>query len=246
MHLLYLDDSGSVGNIADKHIILAGLSVPEKLPHWLSQALDKVAEKIWPDSPWSLEFRGSDILNGKRHWRGIGRDQRIEAYCEALRILTSTKEVRLFGAVINKLACSPADPMENAFEQVASRFDHMLMRLHHKGLTQRGLIVLDKSSYETSLQNLALEFKLRGHKWGKLHNLSEVPLFVDSRATRLIQYSDLIAHALRRYYERGESTYYDIIVDKFDAEGGVTHGLTHYTPPGSLCGCIACSQRARD
>lgn len=50
--------------------------------------------------------------------------------------------------------------------------------------TQRGVIILDKSSYETSLQGLSREFRLDGHRWGQLHNIAETPLFVDSRATQ--------------------------------------------------------------
>ena len=245
MHFLYLDDSGSVGNASDKHIILAGLSVPEKLPHWFSQALDRIAKQVWPSDPDHIEFRGADIFNGKRHWRGVEREPRMKAYFDALKVLNSSADVRLFGAVIHKASASPADPMEKAFEQMASRFDHMLMRLHRKGDTQRGVIVLDNSSYETSLQKLAVDFKKIGHTWGKLHNMAEVPLFVDSRATRMIQYADLVAYALRRYYERGESKYFDIIKNKFDAEGGVIHGLTHFVGPKTNCNCLSCKQKTR-
>ena len=198
MHLLYLDDSGSVGNASDKHVVLAGLSVEEKLPHWLSQNLDRLAEKIWPDSPQSLEFRGTDIRGGKRHWRGVGKNDRERAYADALQLIASTSpKVRLFGAAIHRDACGAEDPMEFAFEQIISRFDKYLARLHKAGDTHRGLIILDKSSYETSLQGLAKDFRDFGHRWGNLHNICDVPLFVDSQATRLIQYADLIAHALR-------------------------------------------------
>ena len=48
------------------------------------------------------------------------------------------------------------------------------------------------------LQSLAAEFKAVGHSWGVTHNLAYVPLFVDSRATRLIQYADLVAYAMWR------------------------------------------------
>lgn len=245
MHLLYLDDSGSVGNATDRHVILAGVSVFERQPHWFSKRLDAIASRLWPDAPPSLEFRGADILGGKRHWRGLERDVREAAFCEALGVLASSEQVRLFGAAIHKAAVSPADPMEAAFEQMCSRFDQMLGRFYKAGDTQRGLIILDKSSYETSLQKLSLEFKVDGHRWGRLHNLADVPLFVDSRATRMIQYADLVAYALRRYYERGEAKYFDIIKGRFDANGGVVHGLTHQRPITSECGCACCAQRGR-
>ncbi len=228
MHLLYLDDSGSVQNASDNHVVLAGLSVYERSPHWIAQALDKIAADIWPDNPQGVEFRGTDIVGGKKtYWRGVRPAQRRDAYIRALRAIILTKNVRLFGAAVHKSAVAPEDPMELAFEHMASRFDRMLGRLHKNGDTQRGLIVLDKSSYETSLQGLATTFRTEGHKWGQLHNISEVPLFVDSKATRLIQAADLIAHAMFRYYKRGDATYFDVIRRAFDASGGVVHGLTH-------------------
>ena len=243
MHLLYLDDSGSVKNASDRHIILAGLCVFERIPHWLSRSLDNIAKAVWPQDPYHIEFRGVNIFSGRKQWRGVSQEKRREAYRDALTILATSPHVRLFGAAIHKAAYSPNDPMEYAFEQISNRFDRMLGRLHKTGDTQRGLIVLDKSSYETSLQTLALNFRRDGHRWGQTHNLAEVPLFVDSRATRMIQYADLIAYALRRYYEKGDSTYIDLLGPKFDAEGGVIHGLVHYTPAGSGCNCIACRQR---
>ena len=230
MHLLYLDDSGSVHNAADNHFILAGLSVHERHPYFLSRRLDRIAQDVWPDNPAGIEFRGNEMFSGRRHWRGVRKEHRLEAYVSALGAIRETSGVRLFGAAIHKAAISPNDPVDYAFEQLCNRFDRMLGRMHKAGNGQKGLIVLDKASYETSLQKLAVQFRSEGHRWGQLYNISEVPLFVDSRATRLIQLADLVAYAIRRYYVNGESQYFDRISRSFDAEGGVVHGLVHYTP----------------
>ena len=243
MFLLYLDDSGSVQNASDRHIILAGIAVFERQLHWLSLKLDEIARQIWPDNPHNLEFRGADMLGGKKHWRGVQKAQREAAYRAAMETLGQSPYVHIFGAAIHKAARSPVDPMEYAFEEICSRFDRFLARHHSRGNTQRGLIILDKSSYETSLQQLAQDFRLMGHRWGQLYNLMEVPLFVDSKATRMIQYADLVAHAMRRYYERGESTYFDLFSQRLDTVGGVVHGLTHFKPPAEPCVCMACRMR---
>jgi hypothetical protein len=195
MHLLYLDDSGSVRNASDRHIILAGVSVFERLPYWFSRELDVIAREICPEAWEDLEFRGADIFAGRKLWRKVKRDIRENTYSKALEVLgRSSSQLRLFGAAIHKAAISPEDPMEYAFEQLINRFDRFLTRLHRRNDTQRGIIILDKSSYETTLQGLAHEFRIDGHRWGQLHNISETPLFVDSRATRMIQYADLIAY----------------------------------------------------
>ncbi len=243
MYLLYLDDSGSVRNANDRHIILAGLAVFERQAHWFSSRLDTIAQRIWPQEPLQLEFRGSDIFGGKKQWRGMEKVLRINVYREALRELGHSNQVHLFGAAIHKAAISPNDPMEYAFEQVCNRFDRFLGRLHRQANTQRGLIVLDDSTYETSIQGLARNFRTIGHRWGQLYNLADVPFFADSRATRMLQFADLVAYAVRRYYENGEAAYFDLIADRFDSEGGVIHGLTHYTPAGANCNCHPCRQR---
>ena len=243
MHILYLDDSGSAANAQDEYVILAGLAVFERQAHWFSKELENLANSIWPDNPHNLEFRGTDILTGKRHWRGVGKDDRAKAYQNALQVIARNKHARLFGAAVHKASVSPNDPMEYAFEQICNRFDRFLGRLHKSGDTQRGIVVLDESSYETSMQSLAKEFGTKGHTWGQIYNFAEVPLFVNSRATRLIQYADLVAHATRRKFEQGDNSLFDIFAHKFDSVGGVVHGLYHCKPPDVECVCPFCRQR---
>ncbi len=74
---------------------------------------------------------------------------------------------------------------------------------------------------------MARDFKSTGHTFGRLRNLAEVPVFIDSEASRLIQLADLVAYALFRHHEFNDSTYYDVIRNSFDSEGGVVHGLYH-------------------
>lgn len=69
-----------------------------------------------------------------------------------------------------------------------------------------------------------------GTRWGNLRNLAETPLFVDSPASRLIQIADLLTWAVWRRYEQGDARYFDRVAGRFDAEGGVIHGLIHFEP----------------
>jgi hypothetical protein len=56
----------------------------------------------------------------------------------------------------------------------------------------------------------------------------------------LIQAADLVAYALRRAYERGETEYLDILKPGFDGVGGVVFGLVHALPAEEVCDCHAC------
>ena len=130
---------------------------------------------------------------------------------------------------LDKIAArfDPASPetIEYGFEQLASRFDHYLRRLHNEGNEQRGIIIFDKSTYERTIQSLARIFRESGHRWGSLRNFAEVPIFIDSQSSRLIQLADLVAYAIFRNFELGDNQFYKIIANRFDAEGDAIHGL---------------------
>lgn len=145
---------------------------------------------------------------------------------QSLRTIAESHESnRVFAVAVRKNTISPQDPIEYAFEQIASRFDYYLQRLHRNGDTQRGIIVFDKATYETTVQSLATDFKTVGHTWGVIRNLAEVPLFLESKASRLIQVADIIAYAVFRCFEHNDDSFFSIIEKRFDAVGGVIHGL---------------------
>jgi hypothetical protein len=230
VYLLYLDDSGSVSDPKQNHFVLAGLSVFERLPHWIEQELDQIALRFArdPNCLYDVEFHASPMFGGHKVWRGFPKADRLEAIKDALRLVRKyhPRDLRLFAAVLEKQNFSGQDMIEEAFTQVCSRFDHYLMRLYRNTQNpERGLILFDKSSTEARVQTLARDFKYSGHQYGKTRNYAEVPVFLDSKASRLIQLADLIAYAIFRHVEFQDSQFFEIIESCFDSEGGVVHGL---------------------
>ena len=226
MYLFYADGSGSSGDPTQQYFVLAGFCIFERQGFWIAKELDDIAARFNPADPLSVELHGNPMNSGKGIFRRFPKADRITAIEDALKIfLASHPSNRLFAAVVKKSVISPADSVEFAFEQPSSRFDHYLARLHKSGDSQRGVIIFDKSTYETTIQSLATDFRTLGHQWGVLRNLSEVPLFLDSKASRLIQLADLIAYAIFRNFEIGDDTFFSIIKNRFDSEGGINHGL---------------------
>jgi hypothetical protein len=91
---------------------------------------------------------------------------------------------------------------------------------------QRGIAIFDKSTEEITIQRLSHVFINTGHQWGKrLNNFAEVPLFLDSKMSRLIQVADIIAYAIFRHFEYNDSKYFSIIQNCFDADGSSIYGL---------------------
>ena len=226
MHLLYVDHSGDAKDPNLQYVVFAGVSVFERQGYWLSQELDKIATRFNPADPASVELHGSPMRQGRDGWDQFAVPDRVQAMIDALTVLAASHPTnRIFACVVEPAAVSPNDSVAYAFEQLASRFDQYLMRLHRQGDTQRGVIVFDEATYETSSHNLAGDFRSVGHTWGVLRNLAEVPLFLDSRASRLIQLADLVAYAIARHYERCDSQFFNVIQQRFDKEGGTVHGL---------------------
>lgn len=250
MYLLYLDDAGSVGNPNERYLVLAGICVFERQVYFLQEALERVAENTGHTDPTNLELHGNAIFSGRGFWRKLKREERRRIICHGLAGVRSLQgHWALFGAVVDKATVSPEDPTEYAFEQLCNRFDRFLHRLYLSDKSrqgsngQRGLVILDKSTKETKLQALATEFRKTGHRWGTLRNFSDVPFFVDSQATRAIQYADLAAYALYRKFEKGDDEFFEVIADAFDCHGGTVHGLHHRKAPEVFCDCPGCGPR---
>lgn len=222
MYLLYLDDSGSTANTDDPYLVLGGFSVFERQIHWLTSELDKLAARYNPSDPNSVEFHASEMFSRRiPPWRGMSSEQARQAIKDVLGVLARSHEsTRAFACAVHKASYPNADSMEIAFEDLCNRFDLQLKRFYSAGEPQRGIIILDESSYETSLQRMAREFRSLGTRWGVLRNLADIPLFVKSNASRAVQLADHVAYAVRRRYAAADTSYIDIILPKFDADRG--------------------------
>ena len=157
-------------------------------------------------------------------------------------VAKSYSSARLFASAIEKKTC-PGDPVEVAFEDLFKRFDSFLDRGRATGERDRGLIVLDKTTRETSLQTLSREFRKVGTRWGALKNIADTPFFVDSRASRRVQIADHVAYAVFRRYNAGDAPYFDAIASRFDEADGVVHGLCHMHSERFTCRCPGCLSR---
>jgi hypothetical protein len=248
MHILYVDESGSVDNPKEKFFVLAGVSVFERGLYHLIEALDQTVREFGLGDPTDIELHGSPMYQGSNApWRSVPRPQREGMIKAALSKLgPRNPSIRLFGIVVDREAVSPRDPVQMAFEEICNRFNLYLMRRNNRSRpeeSQRGLVVMDNTRHEQPLQALARQFRIDGTRWGQLRNMAEVPLFVDSRASRLVQIADLVAYSMWRKYEHKDGRFFDDLVPFFDSEGGVIHGLVHHKSRNDQCYCPACLSR---
>ncbi len=247
LYLLYLDDSGSAGNQTEQYFVLGGLAVFEAQVDWFTRKLDELAEGFDPSNPTGVEFHASEIFARRAQpWKDMNQDDARGVIKSVLQVAADSYDsARVFACAVDKTSLPPGiDPVEFAFEDLCSRFDQYLTRLHRGGDRHRGLIILDKTTQETSLQRLTQDFRRLGTKWGtSIRHLADVPFFVDSTASRLVQVADHIAHAVFRRFNSGDTQYFDIIAPKFDSVDNVIHGLAHKTNSNAKCLCPACLSR---
>lgn len=226
MHLLYVDESGTPSDSTLNHFVLSGISVFEKQTHWIEQEMNAIAARFNADDPYERELHGSPMRGGRDGWKNFSFNDRKQAIKDCLALLTQKhRDIRIFACVVPKGALDGKDVITESFYQISSRFDMYLSRLHRQGATSRGVAIFDKSSTEKSIQSLARTFKDTGYEYGKLRNFSEVPLFLDSKASRLIQLADLVSYSIFRKFEFNDDEFYKIIENRFDYHNGKVHGL---------------------
>lgn len=221
MHLLYLDESGHSHDPASDFFVLAGFSIFERQTHWLEGQIDPIAQRFSKINPRDIEFHGSPMRSGKDQWKGVSPQDRVQAVVDILTLLGDKQlKLKVYASVIEKKLLPPDDILSRSFEDVAHCFDGFLKTLYRKSDPQRGLVILDKSSYEEKIQTLSHVFKHIGHANGQLRNFAEVPLFLDSKASRLIQMADLIAYWIFRHYQSGDSRGFELIRPNIARYGG--------------------------
>lgn len=201
--------------------------------------------QYFPDYSRPINLHASELGASdetvKAPYNELSASRRLELLRDVYPIIAQSRS-RLFGVVIEK-SLIPENQYERAFEEVVSRFDQMLGRFFSQGDQQRGLIVVAESSYKENLELLARQIAEQGHSWGETHNLADIPYFAPAGSTRLLQLADFVSNAIFRRYESGDARAFDVIMPRFDQEGGRIHGLVHLTPNRSNCYCPACLSR---
>ncbi len=255
MYLLYLDESGA--HAGSPAYILGGIAVHEDDVYHLNQRLDTMLGAKLPAGYAAIDFElhGAEIKSPTSRkqpspWAQFSYGHRLDllrgAYSSigGFTCMDPQYPCALFGAVVDRRAY--ADHKQRAYEEILHRFDEMLGR---GGEHRRGIVIHDESHVEKSLQAWTQRWReVAGRIPGTLGHIVDVPLFADSRASRMIQAADLVTFGLWRYYglQSPDTTWIDYLWPRFDAVDGRMHGVIHVNPGFSKgkCGCPPCQARS--
>ena len=246
MHLLYLDESGARPDSA--YFVAAGLVVHEQDAFALGGKLHTLMRGL--GFGWEKhELHAQYCRSGKGPWRRVTKEKRAQIASDTARILArpvnAGRVPRLFAVAVDRASFPRIDPVERAYEELFLRVDSYLHRLHAAGDSHRAVAISDDTRLEARLQQLMQAWRTTTGRVRRLSAFAEVPLFTDSKATRLLQLADFVAHWTYRYYEANDAAVFDQILGGFDSEGRTIHGLVHLYAGRSTCPCPACVTRRR-
>lgn len=247
MYLLYLDESGNENDPNDRYFVLGGVALFERQTYFLSQSLDQVQEKFFPNHQ-PIPFHASEMRSGKDLWRKIAPETRQKILGEVSQaIVRSPARGRiLFAAAVEKSRTLWGEAaVEKATEEICRRFDIFLQRQYHENQNpQRGLIIFSEGRFDARAKLWVREFHQRGTSWGAINNLADIPYFASMRESRLLQAADLVSHAVWQLYERHEPALISGLLPCFDTVDGVVHGLAHIrADTAPACDCPSCFSR---
>jgi Protein of unknown function (DUF3800) len=249
MHLLYVDESGGDDQSPqDQHFVLGGISAFERVPYHLSRDVDEIQKQFFPTVSDPIEFRASAMWNGNGEpWNSMKRVDRMNIMRQIYRLLArDTKGVVLFGMILHKPDFPTSSPIQKTCEEMAGHFDAYLQTLEladKEKEKQRGLMIFDQSRHEKTVQALMTRYRTTGASFGLVRHLAEVPLFTDSKITRMLQLADFVAYALYRRYQSSDTQFFDVILPRFSESGGIPHGLKHMNANHRECFCPGCLSR---
>lgn len=271
MYLLFVDESGTHG--ANAHaFVLGGVAIHEDDAARLQRALDDLVIQHLGRVPVNLEeyeLHAGEMRNAKRPvgqstartsvWASMARLDRLRLLDAGYDLLSQFRPqdpnlpLWMFGVVLDahfRHGELPIKREQFAYEVLLNKFDLMLKKLRDEDhAPNRGLVIHDRRVVaEADIQSWVTGWRAAAGDVGQLRNLADVPLFTDSRATRLLQVADLVAYALyRRYASHPDPQYFSRIWPEFHRDrAGQLHGLVHFTPDfgRGACGCESCAARA--
>jgi hypothetical protein len=232
MYLCFIDESGhppkpSATN-PRPHFVIAGVIVHEAQWHGIADELRKLKDrpefKIMGEVKW--RFFGPDNADPENPVRHLSREARDQFRRQMYEILTRRKSVKLVACVANAAAAYKQSYVKNAedlyhytYKPVSERFQYFLQDISRAvGDQQLGLVVCDHRGKKQDDLLRDRHHKLIDDEQmfsSAYPNYVETIFMTPSHLSVGIQFADMVAGAVGRFYNSGEEQYFEMVRGAF-------------------------------
>lgn len=248
MYLLYADESGDLANPDTSVFVVGAIAVHEDAVRPLAGEINETMRRfLGARRAQELELHGSPMRVGGKDWRPVSANKRYSLYEDLMRKLSiwthesSDSRIECFAVAMDR--DHSQSPTETTYGELLYKFDELLRQGRRGGDPHNGVLIADESRYEKTLQAWVELARARRSRPAqdprRLYAIAETPFFVDSRLTRLMQYADLLTHAVYRGYSAND---WNLAALALPALTGSR--LLHFTSDAA-CSCPACAVSSR-
>ena len=218
MHFLYIDESGSTGADLGAEqqpvFVMASLIVSDEKWHKTKEAVRTILESYFGNVlAVDFELHACELLspNGEGPFAGHDREKRSMLAIDLLNIATQRGHY-LFHVPVYKSALASylvpdkdwgfewRHPWQFAFSLQVTMFEDFL-RSPSTGRTSTGLAIIDHEANCVEFVRRHTAARQADKGWKQLKKVVEIGYSASSHANPLIQFTDLAAFVLKKYYE---------------------------------------------
>jgi hypothetical protein len=248
MHLLFVDESGTAPNPntkGDRYFVIGGVIIPEGSWHPIKDALlgMKARLRVRGELKWRYFAPGNDdVANPMRRMSATERDDvRTELYS----MLCSHSEIKAIACVASveaayKIASvkTREDLYQNTYKPVSERFQYYLQDASRNSSKQLGIVISDHRGArdDKALRLHHQKLLYSGSEFiSRYENLVESLFIQPSNMSVGVQLADIVAGAVWRKFEKGDSRWFDRLTPAFrkSRDGTIEgYGLVRYPKDG--------------
>jgi hypothetical protein len=193
MHLVYVDESGDTGltNSPTREYLLVAIMVPEDNWHTILTRVNRARRRMKTTLglDFSAEIHAAEFLGGAHTHLGLTAWQRVRAIRWLLKEISREPELQLVAIGVKK------QPNGGILHPAWAK----LVDETEKRTADRTILLTDVTDRKAVLKAIHHREEVEAPNTpGKSEKLVEDPIHLDSRHSRFIQLSDLLAYLLRQ------------------------------------------------
>ncbi len=234
MHLLFLDESGTIVDRSKKHskyFVIGGIIIPEI--HWkdIYKKLCDVKKQYGISSEIKWRYFSPYNCEECNGLKEFDFEKRCEVRNKLYEIITAYKSIKIISTVTDvekayrlPYVNSKDDLYWYSYKQVVERFQYYLQDISREsGADFNGLVIIDnRLSYDDNRLR-TLHHKLMiidKDTYSKFNNLIEGLFIAPSHLSVGIQFADIVAGAIFRKYEKNDDICFDKIKGSIRSRNG--------------------------